>query len=126
MSAFEGLAGGNISTCVEQIRSRGNSPFLSQKHLHMRGADFMLRLGLSVSDGNISTCVEQITQLCCILMMTWKHLHMRGADLAQRERSSTSGETSPHAWSRSAAGVEMVVVLGNISTCVEQIVTSYG
>ena len=70
----------NISTCVEQIKTRSNKFILSWKHLHMRGADtFLLTLKAAVAetsphawsrwrmwngrtrnDGNISTCVEQI------------------------------------------------------------------
>ena len=72
---------GNISTCVEQTYLRCEANTLTQKHLHMRGADRRCRQGrrhpsetsphawsrlcglnlLRLLIRNISTCVEQTT-----------------------------------------------------------------
>ena len=45
---------------------------------------------------------------------------MRGADYSQYNSDDMRRETSPHAWSRPAEDVVVVVRPGNISTCVEQ------
>ena len=53
-------SGGNISTCVEQIKR-------DDGQCHQIG-------------GNISTCVEQISPFLIFRSIQSKHLHMRGAD----------------------------------------------
>ena len=45
---------------------------------------------------------------------------MRGANSLNLMWISTSGETSPHAWSKHQARIQACDIHGNISTCVEQ------
>ena len=70
--------------------------------------------------GNISTCVEQTSLLPCQTSFIWKHLHMRGANPLGKALWETTGETSPHAWSKLKPIVVSNLLERNISTCVEQ------
>ena len=118
------LCQGNISTCVEQTFSRCRHTFQSWKHLHMRGADHFISVPCGHCAGNISTCVEQTFIRYLSMRPNRKHLHMRGADLSVTLLHIITLETSPHAWSRRHRGRRGLNIIRNISTCVEQTLSS--
>ena len=77
-----------------------------------------------VSNRNISTCVEQTRTRNSLDRSTQKHLHMRGADPDKLIHIRLIMETSPHAWSRPQSATDSDLAGRNISTCVEQTLSS--
>ena len=65
--------------------------------------------------------MEQILWAYGVAYLLEKHLHMRGADSVEKSSKVSFLETSPHAWSRYALNQVLASLVGNISTCVEQI-----
>ena len=111
---------GNISTCVEQTCRLGRGVLLSQKHLHMRGAN---DLGITIRNHREETSPHAWSKPLHIQPFDHKHrkhLHMRGANFSEVLAPEDEKETSPHAWSKHPYMLCRTIGAGNISTCVEQ------
>ena len=130
----------NISTCVEKTAPLRTYRLRRGKHLHMRGENIpsvetwiqivetsphawrkqLLMLASHKVVRNISTCVEKTMPVCPSVCSLKKPLHMRGENFRLHIISSSSRETSPHAWRKHFIADSCISFKRNISTCVEK------